>query len=175
MEKWMEKFAGKLLQIWNLSSKWMEVVLILLLALGLACTMLLSGCVANDSAGTQQQYAGSGAQAAPGDGSGAGAQQYAGNGTQYAGNQSGMMRNGRGAFGNITDAQRQQMAQALSAACVGKAAGDACTVQNAFGNAARGMNGTCSERNGALSCSPSGAGRRGGQNGTGAQPPGNRT
>jgi len=43
MEKWMEKFADKLLQIWNGSSKWMEVVLIILLALGLACTVLLSG------------------------------------------------------------------------------------------------------------------------------------
>ena len=61
MEKWMEKFAGKLLQAWmcilprqnasdivrrtmlNSNSKLMEIVLILLLALGVAGMIMLLG------------------------------------------------------------------------------------------------------------------------------------
>ncbi len=90
-----------------------------------------------------------------------------------------MMRNGNnmtgrgaGAFGNMTDAQRQQMAQAFATACDGKAAGDACAVQASFGTAgARGeMNGTCSARNGTLSCTPSGMMGRRGAPGNGTAP-----
>jgi len=78
---------------------------------------------------------------------------------------------GRSAFGNITGAQRQQMMQAWQAACDGKAAGDACSVQNAFGNAQRGMNGTFGDRNGTLSCTPSGMGGRNGTRGGFGRPP----
>ena len=143
----------------------MKTTLTILLAIALACMMMLSGC----TAGMDQNAGDIGA------GVQEGSPQYSGNGgAAQPGNQSGMARNGsgfagRGAFGNITDAQRQQMAQAGIAACEGKAVGDACTFTNASGGAQGGMNGTCSARGGNLSCMPSGMGRRGGQ------PPGNGT
>ena len=39
----MEKSAGRLLRIWNGNSKMMEIILILLLALGIAGMIMLSG------------------------------------------------------------------------------------------------------------------------------------
>ena len=168
-----------------------KTILILALVAGM---VLLAGCTADSSqAGGQPNafggadaYANGGAQVAPGDG-----QQYAGNGSgagaPYAGTRSGMMRNGsgmtgRGGFGNITDAQRQQMMQAFEEACSGKAAGDACTVQvgalggtqgAASGGASGQINGTCSARGGNLTCMPSGMGGRNGTRAGFGQPGGN--
>ena len=153
----------------------MKMILILALAAGM---IMLSGCTGSDSQAGSPAADGSYGAAPDGIGSGA-QQQYAiGNGSaQGFGNRTGMMRNGSGmagrgagSLGNMTIAQRQQMAKAFAAACDGKAAGDACAVQNAFG--ARGeMNGTCSSRSGNLTCMPTGAGRRG-WNRTGTQQPG---
>ena len=144
--------------------KWMEVALILLLAIALACTMMLSGCTASADNNGNGGQPGSNTQVAPGNGQAAG--NNGGAGALNPGSRGGMMRNGngmpgRGGFGNITDAQRQQMMQAWAAACDGKSLGDACTAQAAFGNAQGEMNGTCSTRNGTLSCTPSGMGGRG--------------
>jgi hypothetical protein len=62
-------------------------------------------------------------------------------------------------FGNLTSEQRQQIAAAMSAACEGKAAGDACTAQTPMGE----RNGTCMERNSTIIC------RTGGQRSFGQQ------
>ena len=132
--------------------KWMEIVLILLLALAIAGMIMLSGCTASaDNYGNDgQQYTGIDDSA----------------GAAYSGNRNGMLE--RGGFGNITDAQRQQMMQTWAAACDGKAAGDACFVQGAQGE----INGTCSARDGNMTCMPSGMGGRGAP---GGQPQGNGT
>jgi hypothetical protein len=140
--------------------KWMEISLIIALALSIACIMMLAGCTASDSG-----------QAVAGNAGGI-AQDDRGNGAVW-GNRSGMMQNGSrqpGMRGNITDAQRQQMMQEGAAACDGKSEGDACAVQNAFGGAQGGMNGTCLGRDGNLTCMPPGAG---GQQGRRAWPPQN--
>ncbi|MFA6214676.1 MAG: hypothetical protein WC717_05365 [Candidatus Micrarchaeia archaeon] len=154
--------------------KWLEIALILLLALAVAGMIMLSGCTAINGNGEEQQ-AGGGAGAAEED-----AWQYP------AGNQSSTTRNGssmpeRSEVRNITDAQRQQMVQGQASACDGKAAGDTCTVQGDWGE----MSGTCSERGGSMACMPSGMGGRGapgnasggfGQpGGMGSQPQGNIT
>ena len=142
----------------------------------IACALLLFGCTASDASaqaggqqqGNGQQYAGNGSAGASGNG---------GTGALNPGNRSGMMRNGSsmagwgaGAFGNMTDAQRQQMMQAWTTACDGKAVGDVCTVQNALGGAGGQINGTCSARGGNLTCMPSGMGGRNGTPGNGTAP-----
>ena len=144
--------------------KWMEISLIIMLVLAIAGVVMLSGCTASngdygaapDSGGSGQQYAAGNGSAGFGSGNGMmqdGSRQW--NGTR-AGTRSGMM--GRG---NITEAQRQQMMQAWTAACEGKAAGDACTVQGTFGSSgAQELNGTCSSRNGNLTCMPANFGGR---------------
>jgi len=132
--------------------KWIEIILILLLALAVAGMIMLAGCTASEGDDGGQQYAGNNG--------GAGAP-YAGslNGTRW-----------QGGFGNATDSQRQQMMQALESACDGKAPGDACEVQGGagsmqegvggayreMGGAQRGINGTCSARNGTLACAQAG-------------------
>jgi len=49
---------------------------------------------------------------------------------------------------NMTDAERQQMEAAMMQACLNKADGAACEMQNPRGT----MNGTCESRNGTLAC-----------------------
>ena len=141
-----------------------KMILVLALVAGM---IMISGCAASDGSGSQ-------AGNPPSNDNNYGAAQNDGAGTPGFGNRSGMMRNGsgmggRGGFGNgnITDAQRQQMMQAWAAACDGKTTGDTCSVaQGARGS----MNGTCGNRNGTLSCTPSGMGGRNGTRGGFGQP-----
>ena len=77
------------------------------------------------------------------------------------GNRSGYGNGARGMMGNLTQEQRQQLteqiAQASTDACNGKAEGDACEL-GAFG---RNVSGTCKTSNGTLGCSFGFAGRQG--------------
>jgi len=88
-----------------------------------ASALFLSGCTSSDTNADQQ-----------------------GPGIFRGGNHSG--------FGtsNLTDEQRQQMMeermQAAADACINKAQGDSCAMQNPGGSA----NGTCESRNGTLAC-----------------------
>jgi hypothetical protein len=66
---------------------------------------------------------------------------------QAAPQQRGPGGRGRG-FGNMTDEQRQQMAQVMTSACNGKTVGDACVIPSPRGE----RNGTCEQRNETLWC-----------------------
>jgi len=124
----------------------MEMPVVTLAIILILAAAMFSGCV-SDSQGLANQQGGSASHA--------------------FGNRTGM-RNGNGSFGNMTDEQRQQMAQQAAAACDGKAAGDSCAIS--FGR----MNATavCVARNSSLVCTPQmgNVSRRGWQNGTAPQP-----
>gem|GEM_PF-3417745 len=119
---------------------------ILLVAVLIVGTLLVSGCTGDQGNATQQQDGTNQAAATaqgngqPQDGTGAAAPQMGGRGQQGYGNRPG--------FGNLTAEQRQQIFQAMAAACQGLSAGDSCTAQTPMGS----RNGTCFDRNSTLTC-----------------------